>query len=279
MNQILKIVKNVTFILGGTCLIAFSVNTVFIPFVIPSGGVTGLAIVLNQALGLNENMVVLVLNIILLIVSLLFIGKSFFLKSIIGSLALPFFMEVLPVFELTTDKFMALFAGTIIMSIGIKMVYFVEGSTGGTTIPPIILQKYFGFAKSKGLILSDGVVVISALFVIGLQEFIVAAVGIILFAIIYEYIETGISMSKSVHIISEKHEEIRNFVINDLNRVSTYLHGSGAYNLKEKNILVVVIRTNQLQRLKKKCSELDENAFIIIHSVSEVHGTGFSYTR
>lgn len=279
MERVLGLLKSLVFILSGTLLIAFAVNTTFIPFVIPAGGVTGLAIIVNSALGISENLTVLVLNIILLVVALIFIGKKFFLKSVVGSLALPFFMNVLPVFELTTDKFMALFAGTIILSIGVKLVYMVEASTGGTTIPPIILQKYFGFARSKGLFISDGVVVLTTLFVIGLQEFIVAAVGIVLFALTYEYIETGISMSKSVHIISERHEEIRKFVMNDLNRGATYLNGTGAYNLKEKKVLVVVIKTNQLQRLKRKCNELDENAFIIIHSVSEVHGSGFSYTR
>ncbi len=279
MNKILGLGKNLGLILSGTLLIAFSVNTTFIPFVIPAGGVTGLAIIAKQAFGISESLTVLVLNMFLLIAALMFIGKKFFLKSIVGSLALPIYMNVLPVFELTTDKFMALFAGTIILSIGVKLVYMAEASTGGTTIPPVILNKYFGYAKSKGLFISDGVVVLTTLFVIGLQEFIVAAVGIILFAIIYEYIETGISMSKSVHIISEKHEEIKDFVMNELGRGATYLNGTGAYQLQEKNILVVVVKTNQLQRLKKKCNELDENAFIIIHSVSDVHGSGFSYTR
>ncbi len=279
MKKFYSTAKNLAFILFGSFLVAFSVNTVYSPFVIPAGGVTGLAIVVNQALGFSESMTVLVVNAILLLTALIFIGKEFFLKSIVGSFALPFFMKFIPVFELTEDKFIALLAGTIIACSGIKLVYMAEGSTGGTTVPPIILHKYFGFSKAKGLFISDGFVVVATLFVIGLQEFVVAAVGIVLFAITYEYIESGISMSKSVHIISDKHEEIRNYVMNDLNRGATYLNGTGAYNLKEKKVLVVVVKTSQLQKLKKKCEQLDENAFIIIHSVSEVHGSGFSYVR
>ncbi len=279
MKKNLIKIKNAFLILFGTLCIAFAVNTTFIPFIIPSGGVSGFSILINQVFGFSESLTVLVINGILLIVALIFIGKEFFFKSVIGSLSLPVFMNYLPVFKLTDEMFIALFAGTIILAFGVRLVYSANGSTGGTTIPPIIFEKYFGFSKSKGLLISDGFVVLTTLFLLGIQEFVIAAVSIVMFALIYEYIETGISMSKSVHIISDKHEEIRDYVITELNRGATYLNGSGAYNLKERKILVVVVKTNQLQKLKKKCDELDENAFIIIHSVSDVHGSGFSYTR
>ncbi len=272
-----KKIVNIILILVGSLLLAIGVNTVYVPYEIASGGVTGFAIVLESAFGFGINTTVFVLNGVLLVAALIFIGKDFFIKSLLGSLALPFFMTVVPVEPLTDDLVISLVAGTIFVAIGIKIVYVANGSTGGTTIPPMIFKKYFNFPISRGLLISDGLVVLSSFFVLGLNKSVVATISIIFFVMVYEYIETGIRRARSVHIISKFHREIKEEIFEKLDRGATYLNGHGAYNLEERDVLVVVVGVRELSKLKSICDKHDENAFIIVHNVVDVHGEGFSY--
>lgn len=274
-----KQIYNIGLVLLGSFLVAFGVNTVFVPFSIASGGVTGLGILINVVTGLNINMVVLVLNIIMLILALIFLGFDFFIKSVVGSLAFPAFMFIIPEIPIADDLFLALVIGNVIVAIGVRVVYMGNGSTGGTTVPPMILNKYFKVSVSKGLLISDGVVVALSLFVLGYQDFVVACVSIAVFIIVFDYISVGLTRSKAVYIISEEHDKIRKEILETLDRGATYIHGAGAYNLVQKDILMVVVSTKQLIVLKKICEKIDPKAFIIINTVNEVHGEGFSYVR
>ncbi len=166
-----QFVKKIFFILVAVCILAFSINMFLAPHQIAAGGITGLAILLEKVFGLSRSMVVLVFNIGILGLTWVFLGKERFLNTVIGALSLPFFMEVVPHKALTQDVLLAVIFGSVFFGVGVAILYANNASSGGTSVPPLILQKHFGMNPAVGLLLTDSAVVVLSIFVFGVESF------------------------------------------------------------------------------------------------------------
>lgn len=269
--------KNSFLVLVGAFLVAVSINFFFAPYNIIAGGISGLAILIESVTNgtISKALVLLLADIILLILGYVTLGKSFFLKTALGTIALPVFIALLPTVKLSDDVFLAVIVGSIISGVGLALVYYGHGSTGGTTVPPMIFKKYFKLNVSMGLFICDSAVVLIALSVFGWQSFFYAIIAIAISSLLIDYLETGLFRSKAVYIISDKSDDIKNMIYDVFGRGVTYFYGKKTFSEKETNITLCVVKASELQNLKEKVYEIDSSAFVIITTVSEVRGEGF----
>ncbi|WEV44550.1 YitT family protein [Streptococcaceae bacterium ESL0687] len=267
-------------IIGGLMLLSFSINMFLAPHHVAAGGVSGLGVIMEYALGVNKALVVLVMNILMLILALIFLGKDSFMKVLFGSLAFPVTLAVLPEVALTSDRLLSVIFGSAIFALGVTILYNNNSSAGGTTIPPLILQKYFGVDTSVGLLLTDAFVVSLNLVVFGFEEFLYAILSIVITSLVMSYIETGINRKKTLWIMSEHHlKEIQNRLKNEIDRGSTFLDARGGYREENKEIIMIVVDNQEFNTVKKIIAEVDPKAFVIVNNVSEVLGRGFTYSH
>ncbi|MGL4663153.1 MAG: YitT family protein [Culicoidibacterales bacterium] len=269
--------KNTLLVLVGAFLVAVSINFFFAPYNIIAGGVSGLAILIEGVTNgaIPKAWTLLLADAILLLLGLITLGKSFFFKTALGTLALPLFIALLPTVKLSDDVFLAVIIGSVVSGVGLALVYYGHGSTGGTTVPPMILRKYFKLNVSVGLFLSDSIVVLLALSVFGWQSFFYAIISIAIASILVDYLETGLFRSKAVYIISDQSEEIKSAIYDIFGRGVTYFYGEKTFTEKKTNIILCVVKASELQYLKETAHQIDPAAFVIVTTVSEVRGEGF----
>ncbi|MBC1475327.1 YitT family protein [Listeria grandensis] len=272
------LVKQFLLVAVSIALIGVSINLFLAPHHIAAGGVTGIGILVEQALGIPLALTVLVLNVVMLILAFLFLGRAVFVRSFLGSLLLPLSLAIIPETMLAQDRLLSVIFGSMIFAIGVAILYRIEASSGGTTIPPLILKKYFNLNTSLGLFLVDAIIVIFNIFVFGVDEFLFAILSLILVAIIMNYLETGLKKRKAVMIMSDdKIEEIKAGLLEEMGRGVTVFSVSGGFTGSEKTMLMVVLETREYQLALKMINSIDKKSFVIAYTVSEVHGLGFSY--
>lgn len=269
--------KQLLYITAGLFILSAAVNFFLAPHGIAAGGVTGISMLIEKSLGVPISTSTLIINSVLLVVGLIFLGVPFFLKTAIGSTLFPIILALIPRIMLTEDKFLSAVFASVLIAIAVTLMYKSGSSSGGTTIPPLVLKKYTGISTSIGLLLTDAIVVISSIFIFGIESFLYAVIVLVLTSIVMSYLETGLKKRKSVFIISEHHEEITNNILDIISRGTTIIPTIGAYTKDEKNMLMVVVDSSQYHTLIELIDRIDNQAFVTAHEVSDVHGLGFSY--
>ena len=273
-----KIIKQIPLVVVALTLIGVSINMFFGPHHIAAGGVSGIGILAEQAFGVDRAIVVLVLNGCMLALTFFFLGKSVFARTVIGSLLLPVALGVIPEIMVTQDRLLSVIFGSAIFAVGVAILYKIEASSGGTTIPPLIFKKYFGLNTSIGLLATDAIIVFFNIFVFGLDEFFFAVLSLVLTSIVMNYIETGLKRKKAVLIMSEKAiDDIKNELLEKVNRGITVFAVSGGYTGREKQMLMIILGNQEYLATLKTIERIDKKAFVIAYNVAEVHGLGFTY--
>jgi len=267
-----------TKILCALIILGISINMFLGPHHVAAGGVSGLGILLEYAMGLNRALVIFVLNILMLILALIFLGKKMFFKVLFGSLVFPFVIAVLPEIMLATDRLLSVIFGSAIFALGVAILYQNNSSSGGTTIPPLILKKYFNLNTSIGLLITDAFVVSLNLFVFGFEEFLYAILSIVITSMVMTYIETGTDRKKAIMILSENQiDQLRERFCQEIGRSVTLLNANGGFDQKVKQVLLIVATDQEFIDIKTILEEVDPHAFVIVNNVSEVMGRGFTY--
>ena len=272
-----KRIRRIIYILIAILIIAVAVNLFLGPHSIAAGGITGLAIILEKLLGFERFITILVANGIIMIAALIFLGKEIFFNSLLGALVLPLFIAIVPQIKLVDEPMLSMIAGSTLMAIAASILYANHASSGGTSLPPLMLKKYFGLSPSIGLLISDGIVVAMSLVVFSVDSFFYAIVAVTLTAIAMGYIESGLRRRKMVYIISDNSEPIMADIMTKIERGVTLVPVIGAYERKERDMVMVTMDSKNYRDLLAIVKKHDENAFMITNTVSAVHGQGFTY--
>lgn len=275
-----KVVKEYGLITFGILLVALSVEYFFAPNNLAAGGVTGAAIVINALVpSLSVGSITLVLNVILFIVAFGLIGGNFGGKTIFASLGLSVIMWIIEKFfnpfAITTDLVIATTFGTLISGFGMAVVFNNNASTGGTDILAKILNKFFHINIGKSLLIVDILITFASALVFGVDTGFYAMLSVIILGIIIDRFIDGFNISKEITIISEKYDEISEYILNELSRGCTYLHGEGAYSGKNVKVIYTVLSRNEFIKLKEFIKVVDGSAFISVRESYEVLGEGF----
>jgi uncharacterized membrane-anchored protein YitT (DUF2179 family) len=268
-------------IVFGTFLVAGGVYFFLVPENLAAGGVSGLGIVLSSYFpNLPISIIVTILNIILLIVGFLFIGKSFGAKTVFATFVFSGAMGLMELMypdiePLTSQILLNLIMGICIAGLGLSIVFNQNASTGGTDIIAKIFNHYFNIDMGKSLLFADVFIVTGALFTFGMETGLLAIFGLFLNSIVVDYFIDGFKIRKEVMVISKEPDKIRMLIIRELNRGATVYKVEGAYTGSEQKAIVTVIGKREYVRLKKKVAEVDSQAFLIVRNVHEVLGEGF----
>ncbi|WP_291290697.1 YitT family protein [Enterococcus sp.] len=274
MKQLISYSK----ILAALVILAVSINMFLGPHHIAAGGVSGIGILLEFAFGWDRALVIMLLNCVMLVLAYVFLGRAPFFKVLFGSLVFPLVVAVVPEYMVASDRLLSVIFGSAIFAAGVAILYKNNSSSGGTTIPPLIFQKYFHLNPSIGLLATDAVVVTMSLFIFGFEEFLFAILSIVITSIVMNYLETGINRKKSVMIMSEEHlEEIQTAIAAKIFRGATLLDAQGVHRRSAKQVLLIVVNDQEFAQIKQVIEPIDPQAFVIASNVAEVLGRGFSY--
>ena len=260
--------KWIKFILGIT-IVAFSFNLFCVPDNLASTGIGGLSIVINNFIKIDTSLFVGVVNIFLIILSFIFLGKDDTYKTILGALIYPVMLKltsyITGLIDLSSvDLLIKAIIGGIINGVGLGMVFKTGYTTGGTDIIESILGKYLKISMDKAIIMVDGVVVALTGLVFGVEHLIYAFVILIFQSIYSNQFMLGIKEDKILYINSHKNKEIRQFLSETYNYGITILKGRGGYSNRSNDILVVSIKSKFYLEIKEVILLIDNKTFITV---------------
>jgi uncharacterized membrane-anchored protein YitT (DUF2179 family) len=273
-------VKDFVMITLGIFLVAFGLEYFHIPNNIAAGGVSGLAIIINNFIpALPVGIIILILNVILFAVAFLTLGGGFGAKTLYASFGLSGIMWIMETFftpaVLSEDLFINAAVGALIIGTGMAMVFNYGASTGGTDILAKILNKYFHVEIGKSLLAVDFVIGITGLATFGITAGLYALLCIVANGTLIDRLIDGFNTSKELMIISKREEQIIKFIIEELDKSCTVLNGYGGYTSEDIQILYVILSRREYIRLRSYIKEIDPKAFISVNEVHEVLGEGF----
>lgn len=262
----------------GSLLMACSTTFFLLPNKLSTGGFSGLSTIVYYLFHVPVGTAMFILNIPLFIIAFLRVGRKFIIKSIFGTIFLSLFMNILNQFPpVTTDKFLACIYGGIIMGIGTSIILKVSGSTGGSDLLSYVIRSFNDRFKSGDLIIAfDTIVIILSIFVFKEIEIgLYSAIAIYLMGKVIDIVFEGVDFTKVMFIISDKYSEIAKIIGNDVQRGSTAIYAKGMHSNENKMMLFCVGSRNEIIRIKKITTQIDEKAFIVIFNAREVLGKGF----
>lgn len=279
-----KYVRHFLIVVLGNAIAAAASAFFIVPNGLVMGGTTGVGIFVGQFWSEQAvSVIVLIANVVLYIIGVVTLGKQFAISTLMGTFLYPVFMGIFSAILgdrlLTTDTFLATVCGGLFMGIGIGIVVREGSSTGGTDIPPLIFHKYFGLPVSVGLWIIDISVVVMQAFVMSFESVLYGIVIVLLYSFIIDQISVIGQKKTQVKIISEKYEEIRAMIVDNLGLGVTVLYGETGFLKENCHMILTVVSNRRLVRLKNEVHRIDPAAFLTVSVVSEVRGRGFSMER
>jgi uncharacterized membrane-anchored protein YitT (DUF2179 family) len=281
MKKILNTFKEAFLLALGCFLIAIALNLFFDPFNIAPGGISGLSIVISSVTNLSLSFLSLLFNIPLFLIACKILSKKDMIKTLAGVTLLTLCLKLtssLSNLTVTNDLLLATISGSVLLGVGLGIIFRINGTTGGTDLIGLLINKFLPFISSAVLMgIADFIVVVlSGIISKEIEIALYSALSVYLIVKVTDFIVIGFNYSKSFMIISDNTVEISNAIINNLGRGATLLKATGAYTNNEKNVVLVVISKRQVVTLKKIIKSIDPNAFIIVSDVHEALGEGFA---
>ncbi|MCP1639444.1 uncharacterized membrane-anchored protein YitT (DUF2179 family) [Streptococcus gallinaceus] len=272
--------KDFALVTVGSFIAAIAYNTLFVENNIASGGVGGLAISLHSLLGWDTSNFVLYSNIPLLLICWFLLGKSTFIKTIYGAWIYAIFIKLtdgLP--TLSHNTLLAAIFGGIILGFGIGLVFLGHSSTGGTGIVVQVLNKYTPIPFGLLVFLVDGFIVGLGFVAFDVDTVMYSILSLMTITYVINLMMAGTDSHRNVMVISQKYEDIKNYITTIIDRGVTELPVLGGYTGTEKHMLMITISRPELQTIEKEILSIDETAFIIIMPATQVRGRGFSLQK
>lgn len=270
-------------IIIGTGLLAVSIQCLYDPVNLVTGGFTGLAIIIKSwTAGILEGGMPLwlanfLLNAPVFLVALKVKGKRFILRTFVGTMLLSLWLYVIPVIDLSQgDHVIAAIFGGCLGGAGIGLVLLAKGTTGGTDMVATLIQHYMKhYSIVQIMQILDGLIVVIGLYVFGLRAGLYAIVAIFITTKVSDAVMEGFKFSKAAFIITDKHEEVAHRILKELDRGVTGLYAKGMYSGEDKCMLYCVVSKKEIVEVKEIVADVDSNAFVIVTDAREVLGEGF----
>lgn len=245
----------------------------FAPHSIAAGGATGISVLFQELFNIPISVTLLTLNILMLILSYIFLGKITTAKITFGSIMLPLLIAITPNEMVIKDTFLSAVIGSIVFGVGLSILYRFDAPSGGTTVPPMIFKKYFHIRNANSLFVIDAIVCLGNIVAGGFEVFFLAILSVGLSTIVINYIETGIDKKQVVYIMSENNiEEIKDAIAGSIDDIGgTYFNVQGMYSNDPKKMLMIVTESQNYGAILRIIRAIDKDAFILADSMAEVH--------
>ena len=274
--------KIYTFLVIGCFLLAFAFNIFFSPHNIVTGGISGIAIVIQNVFGISTSLFIAITYILLLLLSYLLLGKETTKYSIIGSILYPLFVYLtrnlgtIIQFDVDNMLLVSLF-GALISGLGSGLTFKYGFSTGGSDIIFQVMSKYFKISIGNSMKIFNMIIILGAGFfldntIYAWENVMYAIIAVYIMTILTDKVLLGISNSKSFYIITDHETSIKNFLINELGKGVTVLEGRGGYTGDRKKVLMCVIPTKEYFLAREGILEIDKEVIVLISDVYQSEG-------
>lgn len=271
-----KLLKDILLLIIGSFIFAIGINYFAIPNMLSEGGVIGLTIVAHYLFGWSPGIVNLVLNSVLLAIGYKAFPKRTVYYTIVSILFSSLFLHI--TVDIGRDHgdtlLAALFAG-LFVGIGIGIIFRAGGTSGGSSVLAQIANQYLGWGIGKGMLVIDISVVVGSIFIIGQEKAMYTLIAVYIGAKVIDFVIEGVSERIAVLIISNYPEKILEQVTQDMSRGLTILEGRGGYTGNSKDVLYLVINSQEIVHLKSIMKSVDPDAYITVHNVQEMGRSGY----
>ena len=259
----------------GAAITAAAVFFFLMPSHLAVGSISGLAIVLSELTGLGVSLITLALNIALLVVGLVLVGRDFGVKTIYTSLVLPVALGVLermfPDFtSIMGDPFLDMVCYIFLAAAGCAMLFNLNASSGGLDIVAKILNKFFRMELGTAMSLTGACVALSAALVYDPKTVALSMLGTYLFGLILDHFIFGVNVKKRVCIMSDKRDEITDFILHTLHSGASLYQAVGAYTGEATEEIIVIVTKQEYIKLVSFIAQADPDAFVTVYNVNEV---------
>lgn len=273
--------KAYSLILVGAFIMASGFVLFITPHNIVPGGVYGISIVIHHFTGWPIGLTALCFDIPLTIAGIRILGPRFGVKTVVGFVLTAVFVDSLTYFWgvkalVPDDILLSSIFGGVFIGFGLGLIFKSKATSGGSDIIAMIISKYTRLPLGQLMIWVDSTIVLAGLF--AFRDWHIPLYSLIVIYItgrVVDLVLQGVSVEKTLFIISEKHEEIRDKIINDMNRGGTFLKGEGMYNGKEKSIIYTVLTRREMALLQDFIHKTDPTAFLTVINANEILGNGF----
>lgn len=278
-------------IIIGTLLMAAAFALFNTPYKVTPGGVYGIGIIVNHFFpNIMVGTIGLSIDIPLLIIFFVAFGRGAGVKTVVSALLLPAFMNIITTIiggtdpaiilegkmNLSNDVLLASIYGGVLCGAGLGIIVRTGATSGGTDVVAMLIAKFFKCKFAFAMVLVEAMVILSGMVLFGDWRLpLYSLISLFLTSKVIDIMIDGPSTDKMLLIISDKHEDIRDYIINDLERGGTYLKASGMYTENDKNVIFVVLSRNELPMIKSFIHKIDPLAFMTVVSAHETLGDGF----
>ena len=283
LDEKYKKLVSLLLVLVGNVIYSLTIKLFVLPANLISCGTTGMALVMNQLLGIPITGFIFVFNVLMLAVGWWVLGRQFAMTTVISSIFYPVALEVLnrtlgDVRVTDNQMLNVLFAG---IGLGVSLGIVLRGgaSTGGMDIPPLILKKLFRIPVSASLWVFDLCIMLCQATYHPTEDLLYGVLLLIVISMALNKVMLLGTSRTEVKIISENSDQIRQAILSQVDRGCTILHGKGGYLGRETEVIMSVISNHELPKIERLAREIDPNCFMIISQVTEVWGRGFSYSK
>lgn len=271
-------------VLLGSAIYAFALHYFVIPNELMEGGITGIALLFNYALGFPPSITTLLLNIPLFFLGWKFMDKQQLALSILGTAGVSFFLWIMELsissglvipFESSQDYLLAALYAGLTIGIGLGIVFRYGGTTGGVDIIARLGNKLRGWSMGQVILFFDFVVIATSLLYIPREKVLYTLVAVFIASRTIDFITEGAYAAKEFTIITELGDELSALITREMGRGVTLFPAKGAYSQQMKNAVYCVVSRSEVRRLKTLVRSVDPLAFMIISDVHDVLGEGF----
>ncbi len=273
-------IKEYLFIHLGVILLSLGVYIFKIPNGFSTGGVSGIGTLLGKITPITPGMWIMGINVALLLLGFIFLGKETGFKTVYCSLlfsALTWLFEIILPLEapISDQPFLELVYAMLLTSIGSALMFFYDASSGGTDIVALILKKYTSMDVGKALLCTDFLIAASSFFVFGIETGLFSLLGLFAKALLVDSVIDALYSFKYFIVITKEDELITKFILENLKHSATVHRAKGVFTGEDKVMIHTVCRRMEAISLRRKIKEIDPNAFVIITTSSEIIGRGF----
>ena len=273
------VIKDYSIMLVGLILYVLSWNLFLIPSQITGGGISGLAAVIFYSTKIPMGITYFVINVVLIAIALKVLGSNFGVKTVFNMVALTLLFAIpqdLFPGALIKDNFLAAVLGGMMGGVGIGIVFSRGGSTGGTDIIAMMINKYRNISPGRIILYCDVIIIGSSYFLVhSIDKMVYGFVSMAVVSYTLDSILSGSNASAQIFIFSPKYEEIADFINTESFRGVTVIDGTGWYTQQNVKILMTIVRKKETSIIFRMVKEIDPNAFISMGSVMGVYGQGF----
>ena len=278
-SKLFNQIRSYTVMLIGLALYAFGITAFLIPLKIAGGGVTGISMLIYYATGFGTGYTYFIINIFLVLIAIKVLGVNFGIKTIFSMSIIAVLLTVMQRFvtePILKDMFLSSVLSGILGGVGIGLIFNEGGSTGGTDIIAMIINKYRNISPGRIIMYCD-VIIIAASFIVlqSMEKLVYGYVSMWVVSYSIDAFLTGAQQSVQLFIVSDKYEQIADFINKESRRGLTVFDGTGWYTKQNVQVIMTVVRQRESPEIFQKIKQIDPEAFISLSKVMGVYGKGF----